>query len=74
MIQRIRIWWWKWRYVEHMLKKLGERDSASIRAAKHCSEEGWRMALEWEGGDVKKALAYSPQEAAQDELYYWTAD
>lgn len=69
---RLRIWWWKWRYVEQMLDRLGERSSDTIRTAKHCANEGWLMALDDHKGDVQAALNEDPSESADSELSYWT--
>jgi hypothetical protein len=69
--QRLRVWWWKWRYAERMLNQLGVRDEGALNAATHCANEGWIMALDDNKDDVEAALKECPKDSADSELSYW---
>lgn len=74
MITRLRVWWWKWRYTERILK-IGfgnERTESALRGAKQVTEAGWETQLEWSDGNVQDALNHSPIDCADEELSYWT--
>ena len=66
MITRLRIWWWKWRFIESVLNSINNRAEADIGRAEYLAEEGWKLALAWHDGDVAGALTESPDESAEE--------
>lgn len=69
----VRIWWWKWRYVERILSRaMPARSSKDIESAWYLADCGWESALDWCDNDVEKALKESPKDSADSELSYWT--
>jgi hypothetical protein len=74
IFKNVRIWWWKWRYVERLLKRaMPAREQWQIELAWESADAAWEMNLQSCDGDVREALADDPKMAADEELLEWAA-
>ena len=72
---RLRIWWWKFRYANHVFCRAMTCEGHGLDWA-FCwdmATTGWQIALEWEK-TIDAALKESPIESAEEEMSYWIDD
>jgi hypothetical protein len=66
MFNRLRIWWWKWRFTDALLSKVAkERTGVVIRFCEACAADAWAWNYnESKRGKLGDALAVDPRALA----------
>lgn len=63
MWNRLRIWWWKWRFTDALLSKVAkERNTLTIRFCEQCAADAWAWNFNTDKfGKLEDALAVEPR-------------
>lgn len=65
MIRALRIWWWKYRFIETLLVLVAkERTGYTVRFCEACADDAWEYFMEKHIGTWQAALREDPVDSA----------